>query len=432
MALKCTEVFLNTDFIGVLSLNMANKLSFEYDASYASNPHSIPLSYSMPLTQRIHKDPVVRNFLWGLFPDSEYVIREWARELQVTVSHPYDLAVCIGQDFAGAISFGNPSETESGLRPLDKRERIELLDELSKNPARARMDISQGRFSLAGAQSKTALRKVGKKWYLPIGLEPTTHILKPMLKTHPDDYAYNEHYCHSLAARLGIKVAQSQVEIMGEHTVFVSVRYDRFALPNGKLIRLHQEDICQALGIHPSEKYESDGGPGIAAIMQLLLSAKDGRTARGRFMDAILFNYLIMGTDAHAKNYSLIYGRDGDFTLAPLYDLSSYLPYVTQRKDMRLAMRIGRDYKDQSILKGNFVHLCKQCNYPEEQLFAQANAMIKKIQVEVPKLKPELSKQGLWNATLEKLSNLLLERTERAAALFIQPIRSGGEISRSQ
>lgn len=418
MAIKSADVFLNTDFIGVLSIHKENKLLFEYDAGYVSNPRAIPLSYSMPLTQRIHKDPVVRNFLWGLFPDNEYVIREWARELQVTASHPYDLAVGIGHDFAGAIYFGNPSKTESGLRHLGKRELIKLLDELVKNPARTRVDISQGRFSLAGAQSKTALRKVGKKWYLPTGLEPTTHILKPMLKTHPDDYAYNEHYCHSLAARTGIKVAQSQVELIGEHTVFVSVRYDRFALPDGKYIRLHQEDICQALGIHPSEKYESDGGPGIAAIMQLLLSAKDGRIARERFIDAILFNYLIMGTDAHAKNYSLIYGRDGDFTLAPLYDLSSYLPYVSQRKDMRLAMRIGKDYKDQSILKSNFIQLCKQCNYPESRLFTQANAMIEKIQVEVPKLKPDLSKQGLWNAALEKLSDLLLERTEKAAALF--------------
>lgn len=418
MAIRSTEVFLNTEFIGVLSIHKENKLRFEYDAGYGSYSRAIPLSYSMPLTQRIHNDPVVRNFLWGLFPDNEYVIREWARELQVTVSHPYDLAVGIGHDFAGALYFGNPSETESGLRPMGKRELVKLLDGLAKNPARTRVDLSQGRFSLAGAQSKTALRKVGKKWYQPKGFEPTTHILKPMLTTHPDNYAYNEHYCHSLAARSGIRVAQSEVEVIGEHTVFVSVRYDRFVLPDGKLLRLHQEDMCQALGIHPSEKYESDGGPGIAAIMQLMLSAKDGRIARERFMDAILFNYFIMGTDAHAKNYSLIYGRDGDFTLAPLYDLSSYLPYVSQRKDMRLAMRIGRDYKDQSILKGNFVQLCKQCNYPEVQLFAQANAMIEKIQVEAPKLNLELSKQGLWNVTLSKLSDLLLERTEQATALF--------------
>ncbi|MDV7392873.1 HipA domain-containing protein, partial [Arthrospira platensis SPKY1] len=104
------------------------------------------------------------------------------------------------------------------MRPLGKRELIKLLDELAKNPARTRVDLSHGRFSLAGAQSKTALRKVGKKWYLPMGLEPTTHILKPTLKTHPDDFAYNEHYCHALAARLGIKAAQSQVEMMGDHT----------------------------------------------------------------------------------------------------------------------------------------------------------------------------------------------------------------------
>ena len=353
-----------------------------------------------------------------LFPESEYVIREWARELQVTTAHPYDLAVGIGHDFAGAVYFGNPSETESKLQPLSQRKLVELIDELVSDPARSRVYFTQGRFSLAGAQTKTALRKIGKKWYLPTGLEPTTHILKPMLKTHPDDYAYNEHYCHTLAARIGLQSAKSQVEQIGEHTVFISTRYDRFALSDGKLIRLHQEDTCQALGVHPSEKYESDGGPSIPAIMKLLLSAKDGRAARRRFIDAVLFNYLIMGTEAHAKNYSLIYGRGGDFTLAPLYDLSSHLSHVKQRKDMRLAMRIWKDYKDQPILKGNFVKLCKECKYPEEQLFTQAREMIEKILVEVPKLKPKLSTQKCWTATLEKLSDSLLERTEKSAAIF--------------
>jgi serine/threonine-protein kinase HipA len=416
--IRSTEVYLNTDFIGILSLYKGNKLGFEYDSAYAGNPQSIPLSYSMPLTKRTHEDQIVRNFLWGLFPDNERVIREWARELQVTATHPFDLAVGIGHDFAGAVYFGNPSETESTLQHLSQRKLVELINELVRNPARGRFDFTQGRFSLAGAQAKTALRKVDKKWYLPIGLEPTTHILKPMLDTHPNDYAYNEHYCQSLARRIGLHVAQSQVEKIGEHTVLISTRYDRFPLPDGKLIRLHQEDTCQALGVHPSEKYEADGGPGIPSIMQLMLSAKDGQMARKRFMDSILFNFLIMGTDAHAKNYSLIYGRGGEFTLAPLYDLSSYLPHITQRKDPRLAMRIGKDYKDQSILKSNFVKLCKECKYPEEQLFSQAKLLMEAIQDEAPQLKAELSQQKLWNETLDKLSERLLQRVERAANLF--------------
>ena len=372
----------------------------------------------MPLTERIHGDQVVRNFLWGLFPDNEYVIREWARELQVTTVHPFDLAVGIGHDFAGAIYFGNPSETESRIIPLSQGELIELVDAMIQNPARSRVDFNQGRFSLAGAQAKTALRKIGDKWYLPTGLEPTTHILKPMLNTHPDDYVSNEHYCHSLAARIGIKVARCQVDKIGEHTVLISTRYDRFALPDGNLIRLHQEDFCQALGVHPANKYESDGGPGIPEIMRVLQSARDPQAARKRFMDAVIFNFLIMGTDAHAKNYSMIYGKGGDFTLAPLYDLSSHLPYIKQRKDMRLAMRIGKDYKDRSILKSNFVNLCKECRYPVEQFIVQANTMIEKIRVELPKLTSEFSRQRQWNATLEKLSDLLHERIERSAALF--------------
>lgn len=149
MLLRSAEVFLNTDLIGVLSLHKGNKLQFDYDSPYASNPHSIPLSYSMPLTEQTHDDRIVRNFLWGLFPDSEYVIREWARELQVTTTHPYDLAVGIGHDFAGAVYFGNPSETESELHPLSQRKLVELIDELVSDPARSRVDFIQGRFSLA-------------------------------------------------------------------------------------------------------------------------------------------------------------------------------------------------------------------------------------------------------------------------------------------
>ena len=135
-------------------------------------------------------------------------------------------------------------------------------------------------------------------------------------------------------------------------------------------------------------------------------------------MDAVLFNYLVLGTDAHAKNYSLLYGRGGEFTLAPLYDLSSYLPYVRQRKDRRLAMRIGKDYKDQSILKGNFANLCKEGKYPEGLLYQQLHGMTGAIQREIPKLRETLSSQSLWNGTLQKLSCSLLERVDESVALL--------------
>ena len=418
MVLKCAEVFINSQLMGILKLHKGNRLSFEYDLAYASHPHSIPLSFSMPLTQQRHGDTRVRNFLWGLFPDNDAVLRQWGRELQVTLSHPFDLAVSIGHDFAGALHFGDPAQATSGMRCLTQSELIELLDGLVRNPARSRAEFTQGRFSLAGAQAKTALRKIGSNWYLPWGREATTHILKPMVASHPEGYAYNEHYCHTLARKIGLHTALSQVEVIGQHTVFISQRYDRFLLPEGKIVRLHQEDLCQALSVHPSEKYESEGGPGIVQIMQLLLSAKDGRAARAAFMDAILFNYLILGTDAHAKNYGLIYGRNGDFSLAPLYDVSSFLPYLSQNKDQRFAMRIGRHYKDRSILKGNFTTLCKQCHYPAAQFWAQANRMLLNFESAMPEVESLLREQKSWNTLLMTLSEALKHRLQIARQLF--------------
>ena len=215
------------------------------------------------------------------------------------------------------------------MRCLTQSELIELLDGLVRNPARSRAEFTQGRFSLAGAQAKTALRKIGSNWYLPWGREATTHILKPMVASHPEGYAYNEHYCHTLARKIGLHTALSQVEVIGQHTVFISQRYDRFLLLEGKSFA-HQEDLCQALAVHPSEKYES-GRPRYCSDYAIALVGQRWAAARAAFMDAILFNYLILGTDAHAKNYGLIYGRNGDFSLAPLYDVSVFCLFATEQ-----------------------------------------------------------------------------------------------------
>jgi serine/threonine-protein kinase HipA len=127
----------------------------------------------------------------------------------------------------------------------------------------------------------------------------------------------------------------------------VVTRYDRVEDAEGAIVRVHQEDLCQALGVPPSHKYQNEGGPTPAQIARLLRDAMAptvGQDAVRRFADALIWNWLIAGTDAHAKNYSLLLAGD-QVRLAPLYDIASALPYGTQERKLRLAMKIGSSYE---------------------------------------------------------------------------------------
>ena len=202
-----------------------------------------------------------------------------------------------------------------------------------------------GQFSLAGAQAKTALLFQDGPWGLPSGSLPTTHILKPAVAVL-DDHDLNEHLCLDAARRAGLLVVRTKVTRFGDESAIVVERYDRQA--NGAaIIRIHQEDICQALGVTPSRKYQNEGGPDPAAIATLVrrvMRAEVANDALQRFADALIWNWLIAGTDGHAKNYSLLLAGD-QARLAPLYDIASALPYGTHERELRLAMKIGGDYR---------------------------------------------------------------------------------------
>ena len=147
---------------------------------------------------------------------------------------------------------------------------------------------------------------------------------------------------HDVRALLAVR---TRVARFGDESAVVVDRYDRQER-NSEILRVHQEDLCQALGVAPSAKYQNEGGPGPADIAKLLRDAMPPRIADDavrRFADALIWNWLIAGTDAHAKNYSLLLAQD-QVRLAPLYDIASALPYGTHEKKLRLAMKIGGDY----------------------------------------------------------------------------------------
>ncbi len=346
-------VILDDVAAGTVSRLRGGRLRFDYSDEYRQRPARTPLSLSMPAQVPSHSDQVVTPWLWGLLPDDDAVLRRWAREFHVSVSSPFSLlATPIGEDCAGAVRFAPPEQVDRVLGRsgdvawLSDDDVAERLRELREDSTAWLGRSFTGQFSLAGAQAKTALLFQDGRWGVPSGWTPTTHILKPAV-SGLDDHDLNEHLCLDAARRAGLLAARTTVSRFGDETAVVVARYDRRVAPGGEIARVHQEDLCQALGVPPSRKYQNEGGPTPAQIARLLretLPATAAERAVWRFADALIWNWLIGGTDAHAKNYSLLLAGD-QVRLAPLYDVASALPYGIHERKLRYAMKIGGDYR---------------------------------------------------------------------------------------
>ena len=303
-------VVLGDRVAGFVTRAGGGKLSFAYDDAYRNQDRPTPLSLSMPPQIKTHPDRVVTPWMWGLLPDNDAVLTRWARRFGVSPSSPFGLlASPVGQDCAGGVRFVAPDAVDATLaRPG----RIQWLteDDVAARLRDLRADATAwlgsdftGRFSLAGAQAKTALYHDKGRWGLPTGSAATSHILKPAISGF-DDHDLNEHLCLRAAALTGLPAVRSEVVSFGGETAIQIERYDRLRVGR-VLVRVHQEDACQALGVPPTAKYQSEGGPGpadIAALFRRTIPAQIADAAVWDFADALVWNWVIAGTDAHAKN----------------------------------------------------------------------------------------------------------------------------------
>lgn len=345
-------VILGDALAGTLTRLAGGRLRFDYDDDYRNSRTATPLSVSMPTAVRSHPDGVISPWLWGLLPDNQAVLERWARDFHASASSPFSLlATPIGHDCAGAVRFAAPGEVDEVIgRPgavtwLTDKAVAQRLRELREDTTAWLGREFTGQFSLAGAQAKTALLHEDGRWGVPSGSAATSHILKPAV-AGLDDHDLNEHLCLDAAGRAGLVVARTRVARFGEESAIVVDRYDRRPA-NGRLIRIHQEDLCQALDINPARKYQNEGGPGprdVAHLFRDVMPPRVADEAVWRFFDALAWNWLIAGTDAHAKNYSLLLAG-GEVRFAPLYDVASALPYGVHERKLRFAMKIGGDYR---------------------------------------------------------------------------------------
>jgi serine/threonine-protein kinase HipA len=365
-------VLMDGRIAGAVKQDRNGELTLTYDDEWAKSATSTPLSVSMPLSQRIHDD-AIRPYLLGLLPDNDKVLERWARTFHASARNPFALLGHVGEDCAGAVQFVMPDRVEAqltregGVTWMSEAEIADQIRLLRRDPAAWHV-ATTGNFSLGGAQSKTALHYdvATRRWGAPWGAVPTTHILKPAI-SGLDDHDLNEHLCLEAARHLGLDAAASRIASFDGERVIVVDRYDRLPREDGAIGRLHQEDLCQALAIPPVIKYQSEGGPSPEQILGLLRS----ESCRRRFMDALAFNWIIAGTDAHAKNYSLLLSGS-EARLAPLYDLASALPYDEMHAPkLRMAMRIGGEYRIAAIRARHWRRLAEGCGLDPDATVAR-------------------------------------------------------------
>lgn len=358
--IRTLHVYLHDRYVGRLSQREDGLQEFTYAPAYLSSPDAVVLSQSLPLREETFRNTECKGFFAGILPEGQVRIQV-AGNLGVSPGNDFSLLDRIGGECAGAVTFLPPGqelqEESHRYRLLSAQDMETVLQELSHHPLLAGSDGI--RLSLAGAQNKLALHISGDQLSLPLDNAPSTHILKPGAAGF-EGIVENEAFCMTLARRLGLEVADVQIRSVGQKKFLLVERYDRIfsGIPERPLLRLHQEDFCQALGVIPEKKYEEEGGVSVRQCFDLIRTVCSVPLVDIRKMlDAVIYNFVIGNCDAHGKNFSLLYDR-GTVRLAPLYDLVCTGVYPQLSGNM--AMKIGGKYKSASIEPAHFEHMAKE------------------------------------------------------------------------
>lgn len=383
-------IWMNNERVGELTKQTNGAHTFKYDRAWLFSRHARPISMSLPLqTGNITADAVF-NFFDNLLPDSPVVRDRIVKRYQARSKQPFDLLAEIGRDSVGAVTLLAPEQNIStsamSWEPLDEAKLATVLSAYQADiPLGMIKDENDFRISVAGAQEKTALLKMHDVWCIPKGMTPTNHIIKlpigeirqPNATLDLSDSVDNEFFCLSLARALGFAVPAAEIIHAGAIRALAVARFDRrWNADNSMLLRLPQEDMCQAFGLPSSLKYESDGGPDIVRIMAFLLGSSEALLDRYNFMKFQVFQWLLGATDGHAKNFSVFIQPGGSYRLTPFYDILSAYPLLggtgLHVSDLKLAMGLkaskGRKNAIDRIYPRHFFALAKAVGFPEAEM----------------------------------------------------------------
>lgn len=362
-------VYLAGEVVGEIERRGPSRYRFVYSGSELerSGPGAIVLSASLPVQAGDFPPARTSPFFEGLLPEG--AVREAiAHRFRLSEEDGFGLLEALGAECAGAVAVLSPGRTpappgEGHIHVLDDEELVHLVDELPRNPLGIDSRPEGVRLSLGGIQHKLVLTHLsGKQFGQPLEGAPSTCLLKPEFSQY-EELVPNEAFCMRVAKFVRLNVATTEIIEVGTHRCLYVERFDRIRNDRGQIVRLHQEDMCQAMGIMPAAKYEENGGPTIAGVVELLRRLRGPYMAKdiNDFVHAILVNQLLGNSDAHGKNFALLYEPDSGVRLAPLYDIVStaVYPEVTER----MAMAIGGIDDPEQVDPAAWSRLAEECGF---------------------------------------------------------------------
>ena len=375
-------VFLNKQKAGYFFKNKNGYYSFTYDLNYINDKDSLPLSPRLTKIDTAFNDLETRIFFANLVPEGS-LYAGMCRFSHIDVSDKFKFLSRWGRECAGALVF---SQTDEYPDFNDYKLKVDLKNfyKLNQNIISFVTDIDyhtiQPRLSLSGGQDKTPIIVDDDKnfWY-PFGDLLSTHILKIDIPGFPAN-TRNEIFCLNLASELNLPVADSFLYPVRKGSFACIKRYDR--LNN---VRLHQVDFCQVLGILPEQKYQEDNqNKNLLKNILNFCQSNNVKTPSGDsvakyFAKTFVYNYLIKNTDAHCKNFSLLYIPDVNgyrLQLSPLYDLNSMHIYNVEQI---MAMSYGDELNYQKISWKHFKLLANELNLESEIMYSILKDMVSKI-----------------------------------------------------
>lgn len=431
MKTQTLTVAMNGDVVGTLYRDGSGAMSFQYIPEWLSEPGARAISLSLPLQRSRIRGKEVFNFFSNLLPDSEAIIARMQARFHVETAHPFDLLASVGRDCVGAIQLyppGSdiPSVMETQAEPLDDYQIEILLDSYQTAP----LGMEEGadfRISLAGAQEKTALLWYQARWQRPQGSTPTSHIFKlPIGRIEQNNIdlsesCENEWLCLRIARAFGFPVANAELAVFGQKKVLVVERFDRRWSRDGWLLRLPQEDFCQALGVAPALKYESHGGPGIADAMKLLLGSRVAMQDREMFFKTQILFWMLAAIDGHGKNFSLFIEPESSFRMTPLYDVMSAFPIFETGgipfKKAKMAMALqgkNRQYHFSMIQPRHFISTADHVGFSPKAAFdlmqemaARTEEVITTVTAELPAGFPKQISDAIFNGLSRQAARII-------------------------
>lgn len=395
------NVYLNEDHVANLWLE--NKY---YCFQYVT-PDTQPISLSLPVREEPYMNDEAKPYFANLLPEGETRTVIEAR-LGIPRGDDFKLLKVIGGDCAGAITLFPEDQTPfvgASYKELSQDELATLIKELPKSPLCAGRSKSV-RLSLPGAQNKTTLYMKDGVYHLPENGAPSSHILKIPI-THIagiEDTVHNETFVMMLAKKVGLNVPNVDLVAMGDIPVFVIERYDRYIDENMKLKRILQEDFCQLLMFEPAVKYQYQGGPSLeVCVKKIREHSSDSMNDLEQLLKWVSFNLLVGNADAHGKNLSMMWGKDG-IRLAPFYDILSTTVYG-ENHDAEFAMSIGRQYHTGKLTRENWKQLADYLDVSIKLIDRINSSMLKAIDPAIQTTLGEFNIRYGSNIIVEKIVN---------------------------